>query len=358
MSNLRKLAFLPLLLAVCGLWTAAAVGQTAPAAGAAPVSMAPAVTLPAGFVTLDAFEQERQMGRGVNIIGYDPIWDNFSKGRFSEKLFAKIHEGGFQTLRVNLQAFRHMDKDNKLNPSWFRLTDWVVANAVANHETVILDEHDYEACAKDLTTCRTKVLAFWSQVAEHYKDTPNAVLFEILNEPNGQVSPAEWNSLLHDALQIIRKTNPTRNVVIGPAMWNSIGELKDLQLPADDGHIIVTFHYYNPFTFTHQGAYWSPGTVKLSGIKWGTPEEKLAMEKEFDGVKQWSLEHQRPILLGEFGAYEKGDMESRVRWTTYMRQTAESRGFAWTYWQFDSDFIVYNIEKDEWNTPIYKALIP
>jgi len=33
-------------------------------------------------------------------------------------------------------------------------------------------------------------------------------------------------------------------------------------------------------------------------------------------------------------------------------------GWAWTYWQFDSNFIVYNVDKNEWVEPIRDALVP
>ena len=45
-------------------------------------SVAPEVTLPAGFATIDPFAQNKLMARGVNVLGYDPIWADFSKGRF------------------------------------------------------------------------------------------------------------------------------------------------------------------------------------------------------------------------------------------------------------------------------------
>lgn len=51
-------------------------------------------------------------------------------------------------------------------------------------------------------------------------------------------------------------------------------------------------------------------------------------------------------------------MESRARYTAYVARTAEFLGWAWTYWQFDADFIVYDIDKDHWVEPIWKALIP
>ena len=310
------------------------------------------------FAPIDPFDQVRQMQRGVNVLGYDPIWNDFDRGRFKQEHFKRIHDGGFNTLRLNLQVFRYMDSLNRLSPEWFKTTDWVVDNAIANDLTVIIDEHDYEPCGADATLCRAKLLAFWEQVAPRYKDAPNNVIFEILNEPNKAITVDEWNLLLNDALAIIRRTNPQRNVVIGPAFWNSINKLDTMKLPPDDHHVIVTVHYYLPMTFTHQGAPWNKETANLSGIKWGTDAEKQAVIDDFARVQDWSKANNRPILLGEFGAYDKGDMDSRAKYTSAIARTAESFGWAWTYWQFDSDFIVYDVKADRWVAPIHGALVP
>ena len=79
----------------------------------------------------DVFEQNRKLGRGVNIIGYDPIWRSREQGRFQEKHFRLLKEAGFNNVRVNLQAFRHMDRDHDwaLQPGWWETLDWAVKNA-------------------------------------------------------------------------------------------------------------------------------------------------------------------------------------------------------------------------------------
>jgi endoglucanase len=70
----------------------------------------------------------------------------------------------------------------------------------------------------------------------------------------------------------------------------------------------------------------------------------------------WSKAHNRPVFLGEFGSYDKGDMQSRARYTAYVARTAEKLGFSWACWQFDSDFIIYDIDKEKWVIPILNAL--
>jgi endoglucanase len=307
---------------------------------------------------LSAHAQVAAMKRGVNIVGYDPIWQDESKARFQLRHFKIIKDGGFDTVRINLYGFRQMDDQGVLNPKWFATLDRLVAEAVKQGLHVILDMHDYERCFEDVQRCRKQVLAFWQQVSTHYQHAPANVMFEILNEPNRAMND-HWNALLVEALALIRKTNPTRNVLIGPAFWNNISWLDQLELPAADRHIIVSVHYYEPHRFTHQGAGWGDAEWRnLSGIRWGTPEDFAKIEKDFDGAQAWAKKQDRPVFLGEFGAYDKAPQEDRIKYTAAVARAAEKRGWAWGYWQFDSNFIVYDIDRDRWNEPIYRALVP
>jgi endoglucanase len=308
----------------------------------------------------DAFEAVERLGRGVNIIGYDPIWEDLAKARFKERHFELIRAAGFRTVRINLHALQRMGPapDYELAASWLKTLDWAVERALAKGLMVILDLHNYNDVAEDPPAFKPRLMAFWRQIGERYKGAPDALLFEILNEPNGKLDGPLWNTWLAEALAVIRATNPGRTVVVGPPDWNGFRSLDALALPEDDRNIIVTVHYYEPFPFTHQGAPWSPETVRLSGVTWGSTKERLQLSADFARVQAWSTKHRRPILLGEFGAYEKAPMASRVLWTDAVARTAESLGWAWTYWQFDSDFIVYDIDQDRWVGPILKALIP
>ena len=308
--------------------------------------------------TVDPHAQVKRMGRGVNVIGYDPIWKSFEQRRFQEKHFQKIREGGFQTVRINLHAFQHMAADGRLEEAWLKTLDWAVENALANDLMVILDLHNFTDFAKDPVGLKPKFLDFWRQIAPRYKDASSNLIFEILNEPNGELTAELWNQYLREALAIVRQTNPGRTVILGPPSWNSFEHLDELDLPEDDRNLVVTFHYYEPFDFTHQGAPWVDFTRELSGITWGSDEEKRKVEEDFAVVDAWSKAHRRPIFLGELGAYDKGDMASRARYTAHVARTAESLGFAWAYWQFDSDFIVYDVDADGWVEPIWKALVP
>ena len=116
---------------------------------------------------------------------------------------------------------------------------------------------------------------------------------------------------------------------------------------------------HEPFNFTHQGADWTtPSRETDIGYSWGALTERAGVAQDFDSIAAWSRSHQRPVLIGEFGAYEKGDMVSRTAWTDAVARAAEARGFAWSYWQFESSFEAYDMKRDDWIAPIRDALIP
>jgi endoglucanase len=306
-----------------------------------------------------AKEQCAKMGRGVNIIGYDvELWKDYTKGRFKESYFKKIKEAGFSTIRINLFAFSGMDSTYTLNPKWLETLEWAVKKGLEAGLMVILDMHEYNAMADDPIAKKEMFMSVWKQLAPRYKDQPSDVVFEILNEPNQKLSVELWNQYLADAIKLIRETNPHRTLIIGPGNWNGIESLPTLVLPEDDRNIIVTVHFYHPMPFTHQGAWWAKDFKDLSGIQWnGTKEEKAEVETKLKVAADWSMANDRPIFLGEFGAYDKGDMDSRVRYTAHVARTAEKFGFSWAYWQFDNDFIVYDIGKESWVKPILDALM-
>jgi endoglucanase len=324
------------------------------------IALAASTALAGTSPAADSFARVKRLGRGVNILGYDPIWDDSARARFTERDFALIRGAGFHTVRINLHALQRMEAATgyRLDPRWLKTLDWAVRGALSNGLNVILDLHNYNDVARDPEAFKPRVTAFWEQIAERFKNSPDRVFFEILNEPNGRLTADLWNKWLVEALAVIRRTNPGRTVIIGPPSWNGFRFLGALSLPDDDRNIIVTVHYYEPMRFTHQGAPWTPEYAGLSGVTWGTAADRGKVKKDFGLVQQWAEAHGRPIFLGEFGAFDKAPMESRAAYTDFLARTAESLGWAWAYWQFDSDFILYDIDKGAWVRPILKALIP
>lgn len=277
-----------------------------------------------------------------------------------DEYFSIIREAGFDTVRIPIRWSAHAEErpPYKIDEEFFRRVDHIIGKALEQNLTVIINVHHYEEIMRDPRGHWERFIAIWRQISERYKDYPESLCFELLNEPHDSLTSNLWNALLLDAVKAIRETNPTRKIVVGPVDWNNVYSLKKLTMP-DDENIIVTFHLYTPFEFTHQGAEWVTPSPPV-GRKWlGTDEERRQITNELDTAVQWAREHGNiPLLLGEFGAYSKADMNSRVRWTHFVAREAEKRGIAWCYWEFCAGFGVYDPVENKWREDLLNALIP
>ena len=93
-------------------------------------------------------------------------------------------------------------------------------------------------------------------------------------------------------------------------------------------------------------------------VRYGTDSEREAILGDFAVAQEWSLANQRPLHLGEFGAYWKADMPSRARWTSFVARQSEERGWSWAYWEFCAGFGAYDLGGDTWIASLRDALVP
>ncbi|MCD6289334.1 MAG: glycoside hydrolase family 5 protein [Anaerolineae bacterium] len=302
------------------------------------------------------------LGRGVNLgnaleAPHEGAWGVV----LQEQYFRLIREAGFDMVRIPIRWSAHAASGEPytVDERFFRRVDWAIDQALGQGLKVVINVHHYDELTRDPEGQHDRFLAIWRQIAERYADDPPGLVFELLNEPHDRLTAPLWNDLLVDALQIVRESNPDRWVVIGPVRWNSVSALPGLKLPQDDRHLIVTVHYYSPFHFTHQGAEWVPGSGAWLGTTWkGTPAERSAVERDLDKAATWARSHGCPLFLGEFGAYSKADMDSRVRWTRFVARQAEARDMSWAYWEFCAGFGIYDRGRGGWNRALLEALIP
>lgn len=318
---------------------------------------------PLGAAEPDVFAANKALGRGVN---FGNALEAPKEGDWGVKLepefFKLIKDAGFRHVRVPVKWSAHAAKDAPyaIDPEFFKRIDWVLDSAAANKLNVVLNVHHYDEFDKEPEKHLPRAVAIWEQVAKRYKDRPASVYFELHNEPHDKLVDKAWNDAIPPLLKAVRATNPTRPVVVGPPFWNAVWALPKLALP-DDPNLILTVHHYEPYLFTHQGAEWADAKVRAaSGVKWtGSEAEVAAVRKAFDQVAAWAKKHNRPVYLGEFGAYGKvADAESRAKWTAAVAREAEARGFSWAYWEFGAGFGAYDRGAKRWREPLVKALLP
>jgi endoglucanase len=270
-----------------------------------------------------AFEMNARLGRGINMgnsfeAPTETEWGN----QWKPEYFKIISQLGFKHVRLPVR-WEPVERSlasapYTLTPAFLDRIQQVVDTALKYNLHIIVNMHHHEALYENPSAQKERFLSQWSQIADRFKNYPDKLLFEVLNEPHGNITPEIWNEYFAAALVEIRKTNPNRIVLLGVADYGGLGSIGKLDLPEDE-YIILSPHYYNPFNFTHQGAEWVDGADAWMGTKWNDTEvDRETIASEFSFAQQFSAANHIPIHVGEFGAYSKADIESRERWTTFL----------------------------------------
>ena len=113
--------------------------------------------------------------------------------------------------------------------------------AVACDMYVIIDWHILSDGDPSAHTAEAE--AFFSDMARHFRDTPN-VLYEICNEPNGGITWSEHvKPYAQRVISSIRAQSPRAVILVGTPTWS-----QDLHLAAADplsgGNLMYTLHFY------------------------------------------------------------------------------------------------------------------
>lgn len=305
----------------------------------------------------------QRLGKGINMgntfeAPTESAWGN----PWKEEYFQIISDQGFSHVRIPI---RWETEERSMSTAPFTIAPVflsrikeVVDTALKNKLHVIINMHHHDKLFDNPDGEKERFLAQWNQIATYFKDYSDSLLFEVLNEPHGNLTPDKWNLFFGDALTEIRKTNPTRWVLMGTAEYGGLSAVNQLELP-DDDKIILSVHYYNPFTFTHQGADWvGPQSIAWLGTRWrDTEDERETVVDEFKEIIKFSTDHTIPLHVGEFGSFSTADIESREKWTTFLARWFEEQHLSWAYWEFNSGFGIYNPETKQFLKPLLDALL-
>ncbi|MGR3812220.1 cellulase family glycosylhydrolase [Jiulongibacter sp. NS-SX5] len=308
------------------------------------------------------FELNQKLGKGMNMGNMfeapsETAWGN----PFQDDYFQKIADLGFTHVRLPIT----WETDGRMSfaapytieGSFMNRVKHVVDEAYKHNLMIVINMHHHNDLFEKPVEGKDRFLANWEQISAFFKDYDENLIFEILNEPHGNLSPELWNEFLSDALDVIRVENPDRAVLIGVAEYGGLAGLPKLLIP-EDPNLILTIHYYEPFQFTHQGAEWVTNADPWLGTKWeNTDLEQKAVISQFAYAINYAAEQNLPIHIGEFGAYSKADSKSRELWTAFLARWFEQQGFSWAYWEFSAGFGIYNPQNGTYNQGLVDALL-
>ena len=231
---------------------------------------------------------------------------------------------------------------------------------------VLVDLHDNGQLKLDSTGDKDGFVKFWEAMARRHKGQGYATrVFELVNEPVFDKNPEAWWALQTKAVAAIRRIDPKRTILVSGTGYGGIDGLLKLK-PLTQKNIVYSFHCYDPFWFTHQGATWAGDAPKqIKGLEFpadATNVEKVAstmtkpyadwvrdygrkdndaayLMRRLKSASDWGKAHGVPVLLGEFGAYPPvSPPESRARWFVAMRKAIGTLKLPNCLWGYDDGF--------------------
>jgi hypothetical protein len=225
-----------------------------------------------------------------------------------------------------------------VDPSYLHLRylDEALRRLTARGIVVVLDYHEESRRIESGPAAAGALWRAWAALAAHLRDTsPRQVLLEIFNEPVFDADPRAWFPFRRRLAAAIRAAAPLHTIVAGGPMWSSLDGLL-MSEPLDDPNVVYTFHFYEPYEFTHQGAPWAPDPPRgLSGVRYPPPAAKR-LEHRVSAAAQWGARHRVPLWVGEFGAYPPvAPRPDRLRWLRDVRTALERHGIGWAVWSYD-----------------------
>ena len=277
--------------------------------------------------------------------------------KIRERDLIELKTQGFDTVRLPVR-WRLVETENglRIDPDQLARASDVIQQARSAGLKTILNVHHYNALNEDPDTHEPRIEQIWRILSAHFAEAPQDLIFEFVNEPHSSMTIRRTDALNRHLLAIVRETHPDRWVLYGTAHWGALeGMLK--AAPPYDPKAMIGFHYYEPFKFTHQGAFFVDPPLP-TGVSWGTESDRSAIRRDFAKAARYRDRLGMPLLLGEFGVYEEISMDLRADWTRTVRTEAESAGFGWCHWGFATTFKSYDLAEEDWLYPILRALIP
>ena len=270
---------------------------------------------------------------------------------------ARIRAAGFDTVRIPIAWSAHAadTPPYTIDPAFMARIREVVQWAEAADLQVIINVHHYNEINDDPATHIPRLVAIWDQISDAWADASPRVIFEFLNEPHSEMTAKKVDEVNAFLLNRLRQRHPDRWMILGGGHWGHWSGLIDTNPPFDP-RIITTFHFYDPFAFTHQGAPWATQPAPL-GTEWGSSRDMRQIKADFDKAYDFAAARGLPVLVGEFGVYEAVPYSQRAEWTGFVRAVAEERGMSWCHWDFAAGFPVYDMENERWIEPVLEALI-
>lgn len=290
------------------------------------------------------------LGNSLEAIGpgNETAWGN---PVVTQQLIDAVKEAGFDTIRLPVAWSAFSDVSTyTIDPAWLNRVEEVVNYALNADMYVIMNEHwdggwlNHPFYANQ-TSLNNRLSIMWTQIANHFRDYDNRLLFagtnEVMNEGDYGTPTQEYvdvqnsyNQTFVDAVRATGGNNANRYLVVQGFNTNIDHTVNFFVLPNDtiNDRLFVEIHYYDPYNFTL-----NPDNITT---EWPSTTETWANEpwvdSQFQRMKANFVDRGIPVILGEYTAMLRNDVPghetSRLNWIRYVTQSAAAHGLVPVYW--------------------------
>ncbi len=340
----------------------------------AETTSAPTTSPVSGMRQITTMELVREMGVGINLGNTleschvtwisNPTVSSFETAWGSPIITDDIIKGyakcGFGVLRIPVAWSNLMSANYTIHPDYMarvkQIVDWTLDSGMYAIVNIHYDSGWWSEFPTDKEKCMKKYTRIWEQISEAFKDYPDKLMFESLNEEGGWESlwnrwsgstngKAESFGILNEINQkfvdIVRSSggnNPKRHLLI--AGYNTDIELTCDSLfvmPSDkENRCAVSVHYYTPSTFCilEEDADW--GKAKT---EWGSANDVKELTDNLDKVKARFIDKGIPVIIGEYGVSTGNKTPEMIRlFLSSVAKEAYSRQICPVLWDITNVF--------------------
>ena len=263
----------------------------------------------------------------------------------TEEMIRAVADAGFGFIRIPISWHNHVSGDFTINEPFLDRIQTVVDWALDAGLCVIINTHHdvgdkwYYPDRAHEETSRRFVSAIWTQVAERFADYDERLIFEDLNEPRLVGTAYEWsynkvvpecresadvlnglNQLFVDTVRAAGGGNADRYLMVpgyAASPDNAVGDWFTLPEDSADNRIIISAHAYSPYDFALN----RNGTAAFD---WQKPTDRQAVMLPLKSLYDRWISRGVPVVIGEFGAVDKHNLQARVDWAAlYVSSAAQ-----------------------------------
>lgn len=277
------------------------------------------------------------LGNSLEAIGGETAWGN---PVVTQRLIDSVKAAGFHAIRVPVAWSKFSDEATfTIQESWLERVEEVVNYILNNDMYVVMNIHWdggwMQPTYEDEEYVNTRLAAMWKQIATHFRDYDDRLLFAGTNEvmvegDYGTPTPEYYtvqNGYNQTFITTVRATggrNAYRHLVFQGFNTNIDHAVNFAEIPWDtaDNRMIMEVHYYDPYNFAlnENSSITQWGSIATDPERTETWANESWVDGQFQKMKTHFVDEGIAVIIGEYGAISRLDVEGHETFRIYYNE--------------------------------------